>query len=331
MNKKLLTHDEALNLVYSTIAALKAEGRTKITVSEVARRSGVNRSTINSKHDDWQEAREVIFTNIPSLKVKLASEEIREQNRWRIEASRLERELQSCNETLVELTEFAESVYKRLLDQLHKYVYEARQVPERMDRESKTLIELSELKKQLAFYESEIRNLKSGSEQNSTVIPLVKKEIVEVFPEPQRGTAIEVDLVDLTMDAMNKLDYYFSKHYPPRVIYVLCGNFASGKSYWISRHKPVINEQCLYFEGTNHSAMLRKLIIRYIRKLNPDCKIVCVRILSDVGQCLKRNVTDARIRNKNNIPEELISIIDKNFEEVSVREGFNEIVIVGGA
>ena len=332
MGSKLLTHEQALDLVYGAIATLTSGGRTKISISKVANIAGVSRSTINSKENvDWIEVRDVIQNNRSSPRVKLASVEIGERTKWQMEAYRFENELQNCQKNLLELTEFAENVYKKLLEQLHKYVYLAKQVPEKMDRESKVLIELQELKNRLEFIEAENRRLKVNLNSNSAVLPFVKKEIVEVYPETQRGNLIDLDLVDLTFDALQRLDSYFEKDFPPKVIYVLCGNFASGKSNWISTHKPLYKGIIVYIEGTNHSTSLRKIVLRYIRKLNSNCTVICVRILCDVSLCLKRNISDTRIRYKNNISEELIKNIEKNFEEISVIEGFNQIIIVGGS
>ncbi len=328
MAKKLLTHDKALALVYNTIATLRAQGKTKITVSEVAKISGVSRSTINSNQKDWIEVRDVIQNNRSSPKVKMVSDEIQEKNKWQIEASRLERELLSCQEYLLELTEDAESVYKKLLDQLHKYVYKANKVPEKMDRESKILIELQELRKQVEYYEAKIRNLEANSLQNTNMLPFIKKETIEVYKEIPKVNI--TDFIDVTIDALDELDTYFMKSNSPEVVYILCGNFASGKSTWISKHKALYQGTNLYFDGTNHSKTIRKCIVKHIRKIKPECKIICVRTLCDVSQCLKRNINDTRIRLKNFVSDELIRNIGKNFEEVSVNEGFDGIIISGG-
>ncbi|AEY65752.1 hypothetical protein [Clostridium sp. BNL1100] len=330
MKNKFLTHNDALDLVYNVIAALRKEGRTKIKVSEIARTAGVSRSTINSNHKDWAEVRDVIRNNKPSVRVNLALDEIRERTKWQIEASRLDKELLSCHEDLKELTEFVENVYKKLLNQLHKYVYQAKKVPGEMEREAKVLLELQELKKRVEYYEAEIRNLKADSVNNAAVLPFIKKEIVEVFTQDQRADLLNKDLLGLSFDALSKLDYYFTKHNYPKVVYVLCGNFASGKSTWISEHRPSHEGTTIYFESTNHSKDLRTITLKYISKLSSDCKVICVRTMCDVEQCLVRNSNDTRLRFKNVISEELIKVIEKNFEEVSVKEGFDEIIIVGG-
>ncbi len=330
MGSKILGHEEALNIVYSVIAALRKEGKTKITISEVARISGVSRSTMNSKNTDWVEVRNVIQTNEFSEKVKLASDSIQERTKWQVEAARLKKDLQNCQELLDERTEFANKLYKRLLDELHKYVYRARKVPEHMDRESKNLIELHELRNQVEFYEAEIRSLKANQTKNGTVIPFAKKEVICIYAETQKADLSNLDFLDLTMDALYKLDDYFRNPHPPKVVYVLSGNFGSGKSAWIADHSPLYEGINIYFEGTSHSKVIRQRIIKHIRKYKTSCKIICVRILCDVEECLKRNTNDTRVRYNNDAPIEIINIIGENFEEITASEGFDEIIAVGG-
>jgi len=135
---------------------------------------------------------------------------------------------------------------------------------------------------------------------------------------------------------MYELDHYFGNPHSPKAVYVLCGNFASGKSTWISEHKPPFQESTtvVYFDGTNHTTVMRKWIMKHIRNLNKkhnvDCKIVCVRVFCDLNQCLERNSDIGRTRHKNTITEDLIKTFDKNFQQVDLKEGFDEIIIVGG-
>lgn len=338
MAKKILTHNEALDLVYGVIAHLRSNGKIKLTVTEVADVSGVSRSTINSKvNTDWLEVKEVILNNKPSQRVKLAQAEVKERTRWQVEASRLDGELEVCEKELDKLIQKADGEYKKLFDQLHKYVYKAKMLPSKMGRETKALIENQELKKQLEFLEAENRKLKANLAPNTPIFPFIKQNVINVYPEDQKAKLINMDLADLVTDAMYKLDSYFESHLPPKVVYVLSGNFAAGKSTWIKEHKPPFLEPgaAVYFDGTNHTATMRKNIVKHIRFLinrhNIDCKIICVRVMCGLGQCLERNADITRVRYKNIIHEELIKTIDKHFEEVTFKEGFNEIILIGGA
>lgn len=331
MANKILKHDEALNLVYAVIASLRDSGKEKITVTEVAEISEVSRATIYSKHPDWVEVRDVIKNNNPSSRLKLASTKNYERTKWQIEAQRLENELRTCQEKLEFISGQADNVFKKLLDELHKYMYLAKKTPEQIERETNTLIELNELKNRCEFYEAEIKRLKIDSGRNTTMIPFVKKEIIDVYSETQRANISNLDLLELTYEALLNLNNLFRKRYPPNVVYVLCGNFASGKSSWIAEHKPQNVGSVVYFDGTNHTQSIRRIILKYIRNLNSDCKIVCVRILCDTNECLERNVNESRLRLKTTIPSDLISRFAEKFEEVSVNEGFNEIIIGGRA
>lgn len=331
MANKILKHDEALELVYSVIASLRDSGKEKISVTEVAEISGVSRATIYSKNSDWVEVRDVIKNNKPSSHLKLASTRNYEQTKWQIEAQRLERELKTCQEKLDFISVHADNVFQKLLDELHKYMYLAKKTPEQIERETNTLIELKELKDRCEFYEVEIKRLKVDSGRNTNMVPFVKKEIIDVYSETQRSNIINLDLIDLTYDALLNLNKLFSKSYPPNVVYVLCGNFASGKSSWIAGHKPQNAGSVVYFDGTNHTQSIRRMILKYIRNLNSDCKIVCVRVLCDTSECLERNTNESRARLNTTIPRELIVRFAEIFEEVTVKEGFDEIIIGGRA
>ncbi|MEK4083539.1 hypothetical protein [Psychrobacillus sp. FSL K6-1415] len=331
MANKILKHDEALKLVYSVVASLRDSGKEKITITEVSEISEVSRATIYSKHPDWVEVRDVIKSNKPSSKLKLASTKNYEQTKWQIEAQRLEGELRICQEKLDFISGQADNVFKKLLDELHKYMHLAKKTPEQIGRETNTLIELNELKDRCEFYETEIKRLKIDSGRNTNMVPFVKKEIIDVYSETQRANISNLDLLELTYDSLLNLNNLFSKSYPPNVVYVLCGNFASGKSSWIADHKPQNVGSVVYFDGTNHTQSIRRMILKYIRNQNSDCKIVCVRILCDTRECLERNVNESRIRLKTTIPSDFIIRFAEKFEEVSVNEGFNEIIIGGGA
>lgn len=338
MAKKLLTHNEAIDLVYSLISRLRSSGKKKLTITEVAELSGVSRSTINSKEDpDWIEAREVILNNKPSLRVKLAEADINERSKWQMEASRLDSELESCQKKLDELIQKADGEFPKLFDQLHKYMYKANMVPSKMDRETKSLLENKDLRSKLKLCEVENRNLKANLAPNTIIIPFVKKNIINVYPEDQKTNLGNMELPELVTDAVYELDKYFESSLPPKAVYVLCGNFASGKSTWISDHKPPFQESAsaVYFDGTNHTAAMRKNILKHIGNLNRKhktyCKKICVRTMCDLGQCLERNADITRVRYNNTIPQELIETIDKRLEEVTFKEGFNEIILVGGA
>jgi hypothetical protein len=329
MANKILKHDEALKLVYSVIASLRDSGKEKITITEVAEISEVSRATIYSKHPDWVEVRDIIKSNKPSSQIKLASTKNYEQTKWQIEAQRLENELRNCQEKLDFISGQADNVFQKLLDELHKYMYLSKKTPEQIERETNTLIELKELKDRCEFYEAEIKRLKVDSGHNTKMVPFVKKEIINVYTETQRANISNLDFIELTYEALLNFNSLFRKSYPPNVVYVLCGNFASGKSSWILDHKPQNVGSVVYLDGTNHTQSIRRMILKYIRNLNSDCKVVCVRILCDTSECLERNINESRIRLNTTIPRDLITRFGEKFEEVSVNEGFNQIIIEG--
>ena len=326
---KILNHSEAIERVYATIGKLRENEFMKITITEVSRVSGVNRSTINSKNPDWVQVRNIIQNNLPLPRIKLAEISNMETTKWQIEARRLESELNDCKEQLDTLNEQAEIIFNNLLNELHKYVYLAKKTPNQIQTETNILIELKELKDRCEFYEKEIERLKNSHSVNDKMVPFVKKEVIDVYTETDRMNISSIDMLEVTYDALLNLNRYFDKKYPPNAVYVLVGNFASGKSTWIEKHKSHIMGTVLYLDGTNHTKSIRKMIIKYIRNLKSDCKIICVMMLCDKKVCLKRNVNESRKRLNTVIPESIINIIADNFEEVSLYEGFNEIIIGG--
>lgn len=334
-----LTHDEALDLVYREIARLRTSGGKKLTVTEVADLADVARSTMNSKVDpDWIEVRNVIFNNTTNQRLKLALSEFKEQSKWQVEASRFESELTSCQDILNELTLRVDSDFGKILGQLHKYMHSAGLVPSKMNNDTKRLQENQEFRRKNEFLEAENRNLKARYFPNNPLLPFIRKSVINVYPEDQRGNLQNLQLDDLTMNAKYALDEYFEGDFPPEVVYILCGNFASGKSTWISEHKPPFKEStsALYIDGTCHLKRLRKDTVNYVRHLSNkhkvNCKIICVRTLYNLEQCLSWNNDPNRIRTKAKISEELIKTMAKGFqqEEVVFDEGFNEIILVGG-
>lgn len=326
---KILSHSEALELAYAAIGKLRENGVSKITITEVSRVSGVNRSTINSKNPEWVEVRNIVKNNLPLPRVKLAEISDTETIKWQFEARKLEKELDDCKEQLGTLNEQADLVFNNLLNELHKYVYLAKKTPDEIQRESNILIELKELKERCEYYEKEIDRVKNSHLINDKTVPFVKKEVVSIYTEIHRMNISDIDMLEVTYDALLNLNQYFDKKHPPNTVYILVGNFASGKSTWIEKHKAHIGGTVLYLDGTNHTKSIRKMIIKYIRNLKSDCKIVCVRMLCDKNVCLKRNANESRKRLNIVVPESIINLIGDNFEEISLYEGFNEIIIGG--
>jgi len=159
---------------------------------------------------------------------------------------------------------------------------------------------------------------------------LAKKEVLVIYDEPlgDRGD----DLEDPVIDAANSLDDFFAAPHGarvPAIVYILCGNFASGKSRWIKEHSPLTPGVNLYVDGTNHTIRMRKLLLRRIKKLSSDCTVACVRVRATLEECLRRNDNPSRARANKSLPRELIKQLASRFEEISIEEGFDQILLVG--
>jgi hypothetical protein len=160
---------------------------------------------------------------------------------------------------------------------------------------------------------------------------LAKKEVVTIYDDLSGDTCRDYDFHDRAVDVANSLDDFFAESHGariPAVAYILCGNIASGKSKWIHDHGPSVPGVNLYLDGTNHTALIRRIFIKRIRKLAPACMLVCVRLLAEFDVCVKRNSNSYRARTKKRLPEELLRNVCNDFEEVSIEEDFDQIILV---
>ncbi len=329
--RKQFNHAEALEAVYSAIVYLRQSGAKNISISEVSSLSGVSRATLYTKHKDWEEVRDVIKTNKQTRRVKTAKAGLEHKELWEKDLMLLEAQVDEYGKEMSAIKDMADTVYNQLLGQLHKYVMLSKETPERVERNSKLLREVAELRQHVNILEKENSSLKVERSLGADVRALAKKEIINAPKYFNKESIGNDELMDEMLDIVNVLDDYYSKTHgakTPKAVYVMCGNYAAGKSTWIKQHKPNVGGVNLYIDGTNHSKAIRKSIVKRVRKLSKDSKLICVRCRSSLKDSFGRNALQIRKKSKSSVMESLIKQVDSDFDEVTLDEGFDEIVVV---
>ena len=173
--------------------------------------------------------------------------------------------------------------------------------------------ETGDLRSRLDAALTELRQLRAERGLQGP-LTFAKKEIIDVYPIDKRPTLKDKDLIGCCFDAVNELDRYFKQpEFAPNAVYVMCGQFASGKSRWIKEHKPSNAGTALYIDGCNHSADMRSLFIKRIRSLSKNSRIIVCLISSNLDECLERNRDVTRGRLNLRVPEALMHHVAETF------------------
>lgn len=331
MGDKQFNHTEALSRAYAALYALRREGRHKPPLTEVAKRSGIQRSTMYTDHKDWEQFREITRLGLPLKDVTQAGVELVEEKAgWVLRLERLEHQLVKAEQGLQDIKVLLDSLFTKLTAQLHKYVLLSKETPHERDRRVALLKENAEIKQEIQRIRNENAELRLQTGLTTDIRPLTKKEVLIAYDNAAGDQLTDVE--DSIIDMINSLDDYFAVPHGahvPAIVYILCGNFASGKSRWIKEHTPLVPGVNLYIDGTNHTTRMRKLLLKRIKKLNSACTVACVRVRATQKDCLKHNEDPSRVRAKKSLPGELIMRVASKFEEISIDEGFDQIIFVG--
>jgi hypothetical protein len=330
MGDRQFNHREALSRAYAALYTLRQEGKPKPSLTEIAKRSGIQRSTMYTSHPDWKRFREVVRLGLSLKDVTQAGVELEEKAGWVLRIEALDRRLAKAEGDLQNYKFVADTVFTRLTGQLHKYVMLSKETPSQANRRAALLKENAEMKQEVQRLGNENAELRLQTAIPADLRPLAKKEVLVIYDKLPGEK--HIDLEDPVIEAINKLDDYFAAPHEaqvPAVVYIMCGNFASGKSRWIKEHSPLIPGVNLYIDGTNHTARMRKLLLKRVRKLSPSCTIACVRVRAVLDDCLKRNENPSRVRTKKSLPRELVVRVASEFEEISLDEGFDQILLTG--
>lgn len=327
--EKLTDHEQKLQTTYAAIADLRKK-KEPITISAVWKKAGIARGTIYSKHPDWTELREVIKGKKPSPWVNLAEVEHTESQKWERQLGQLQKKVKDLSLAVQDARKLVDNVYDKLLKEVHKHFILAKETPKERSVKSGLAEDNVKLQGRLENALAEVRQLRAERGLEGKVVGFAPKKIIDVYPAEKRSALQKRDLNSYCQDAMNTLDPFFKEPtFAPTLVYLMCGQFAAGKSRWIKNHKPMNQGLVLYIDGTNHTADMRSLFIKRIRTLSQTCRVVCCRVFANVDDCLDRNRDATRQRMKMAVPEALIRIVEAEFEEVTYDEGLDAIELFG--
>lgn len=324
-------HTEALSNAYAALHALRGEGHPTPAFTLLEKRSGVRRSTMYTSHQDWVCFREVVKQNLSIKHLIEAGVASEEKAAWVRRLESLDERVKKVQVDIQSVKRTLDEVFTRLASELHKYVLRAKETPQQANLRGETLKQNANLRQDVERLKSENTELRHASSMPTDIRVLAKKEVVTIDDDLSGDTCRDYDFHDGAVDVANSLDDFFAESHGariPAVVYILCGNIASGKSKWIRDHMPYVPGVNLYLDGTNHTALIRRIFIKRIRKLAPACMLVCVRLFAELDVCLKRNSNSYRARTKKLLPEELLTNICNAFEEVSIDEDFDQIILV---
>ncbi|REG45492.1 hypothetical protein B0G80_9089 [Paraburkholderia sp. BL6669N2] len=310
---------DVLNHVYACIGTMRSRG-DKLNVQKVAVAAGVARATLYLPDPDWQEVREVIKGK-PSLRVKLVEIEVTEASRVKRKAAELHERVASAEGEIQAIRKDAERIYRKLVDQLQYYVALAAETPAKTANRAKQLKEaghdkqeIKRLRAEVAMLQHQVRaapaepaalttkryiTLPTSSSWADTLASFMD-QLAEVIPD---------DPVAKTIGA----------------VYVLCGLPMAGKTPWATGHKSGVSGVTLYVDGTAHTAEQRRFIADRLRKLT-KAPIHCVRLRADGPTCVARSGRKHRGAAHIEV-QDAIEKIAAEFEEVSLIEAFNSIVL----
>lgn len=331
MGEIQFNHKEALANAYGALQTLRAEGYAIPPLTMLEKRSGVRRSTFYTTHPDWIHFREVVKKELPIKQLAEAGAALEEKAEWVRRFGAVQERTTKIQEDIKSIKNSVDVILTRLADELHKYVLRSKETPRQSQARAELLKQNANFRQEVQRLKNEIAELMHATSLPADIRPLAKKEVITIDDGLSGVTVVDSDFPDRAVDVANSLDDFFAASHGaqiPAIVYLLCGNFASGKSRWISEHNPLVPGVNLYLDGTNHTAHTRRIFIKRIRKLSPACTIVCVRLFTTLDLCLKRNGNPSRDRTKKVLPDELLTRISNNFEEVSIDEDFDQILLV---
>ncbi|MBT0651551.1 hypothetical protein [Geomobilimonas luticola] len=322
------THDKLLDNAYAAYNDLRLKGE-KPTITAIAENAGIARSTINQQKPDWVKFRDTVKGKA-SPDVTVGVVKISESSK---ESLRLHKLKDDVNKALKDLEEFRlDSVRAiiKLVEQVHTYKEIADEAPNTRKKQAHLAAQVEELKKMVESLKNQNRELKATAGAGAAIASFQPPASTINIYQDNRPSLEYDDLFRHNLEAMNMLDHLFADpETGPGIVYLLCGNFAAGKSNIIRDHRRMPISRPLYIDGTGHTRDIRQLFLGRIRSIAPNCRIVCIRVMTGIEECLKRNADSNRKKRNYLVSEELIKQIGERFEEVSLTEGFNAIELFG--
>jgi len=304
-------------------ALFTSPGGRHITIRRVAAAADISAQIISRAHnDDWARLKAAILGGQPLYpEFGVIDDRERTHSRARRENEALENRVKAMETAVSTLTTTVDLELGTLREDVARQLI-LRQDPVPTRRELRVNAEAYEAKE-------EVKRLKA---RLAGFTPALR-----IAPEKQLHQAIQPGEMrqSLTPDRLARHDGADPSFLGPlltgtpiRAVYVLCGNFASGKLTWARNHLPDADGMHIYVIAPHHTRASRRHVLHYVRSHIPACRIVCVRIDVSLVVCLGRNGERTRQNQQRMVPGEVIRHIDLRFEEVTIDEGFDAIECV---
>jgi len=307
-----MARQDILARAYNALESLVAEGTARLSVSEVAKRAGIGRATINqSADDDWRILREDIRSRtreITGTSKKGGSSSV---NDLRHRIKELEGQIKG-------LREQAAKTYAQLIDRIQYYYALAGEAPKMRSEKAKLVKELTSQRKQTQILKSQL-DLAMANSTSPSFSGLTIKRIIEV-----RSSIRPSEIIS---NFISKLYEYREVSSDASVVdvFLLCGLPLAGGEHWVNEHQPSKPGVSLYIDCVCVSEEVRKLILVLLRK-EFRAAIHCVRLRASRDVCI------TRASMKHSGAEQVLAIkniqdLDSQFVEIHFGEDFDSIIL----
>ena len=310
---------ENLEKAYKAIGSLLASGVRTLSVEKVKVASGLARQTFYQKDEDWQEVRAVI-NGKPSDRVKLVQVEIKQKSETERQLDSLFERIETMEQDVTRLEGTASKVYKELIDEIQRWFYKASENPKRNATVARHIEELNSMRQEMDRLTAENRLLRAQENDKDSVKVLSHKKVIKLNTLAEPG-----DIFDDFLKQYNSIIPTSSVGALICSVYVLCGLPCSGKSNWIKNHKPSSSGIHIYVDSCAHQTHIRRFIVKQITLVNVE--IHCVWLRNDRQTCLERTAK-GYIGAANVIKQEEINFIAENFQDPSLAELFDSVILV---
>jgi hypothetical protein len=318
-----MAREEILSKVYNAIGRLRANGTVDLNVDLVAASAGIARSTFYLDDPDWKEVREVIRGKASHL-VKLVEVEVTEASRTRTKLNELQARCDQLGIEAKTLREQADTIYRKLINQLQYYFALAEETPAKRQRNTKILMESGELNQEVTRLRAEVAHMRIQQAQVPVASPISSKRFIHIpsiYPTVQTTS----DQYSLFLDQLNSAIPSSEVGKIVVAVYLLCGLPLSGKTKWANQHKPTQPGVSMYIDAISGTRESRGFMVERVRKLT-DAPVICVRVRADQNTCVERS----RLFNKGAQHvriQEAIESMALRFEEVALSEPFEMVIL----
>ncbi|SAK87365.1 hypothetical protein AWB77_04707 [Caballeronia fortuita] len=314
-----MANRDLLDRVYACIGTMRSRG-DKLNVEKVAMTAGVARATLYLPDPDWREVRAVIKGKTSS-RVKLVEIELAGASKVQRKVAELKERVANAEGELQALRRDAEKIYRKLVDQLQYYVALAAETPAKTANRAKQLKESGHDKQEIKQLRAEVALLQQQVRNGPTEPAALTTKRYITLP----ASSSWADTLASFMDQLAEVipDEPVAKTIG--AVYVLCGLPKAGKTTWATEHKSQVPGIALYIDGVVHTAEQRRFIADRLRKIT-NAPIHCVRVRADGPTCVTRS--GRRHHGAAHIEaQHAIEMVAAEFEEVSLTEPFNSIVL----